>query len=178
MAWRRTCRCFWTVVAFVIVVAVIGLVFIYSGIYNVAASHQESAFGEWLFGTTADYSIKRHAKNIAAPALDDLAMIERGLANYRMCAGCHGAPGVERGDRAQAMNPEPPPLVDEVEEWKPNELFWITKNGIKMTGMMSWQGALPDEKIWDTVAFLKTLPSVSAEDYKARVDKLPPMPRR
>ncbi len=174
----RAWRCIGAIVALIVVAGILGVAFIYSGIYNVAANHPDSALAEWVFSTTADNSIKRHAKNTEIPALTDSAMVEKGLANYRMCAGCHGAPGVDRGERAMAMNPQPPELVEEAAEWKANELFWITRNGIRMTGMMAWNGALSDQDIWATVAFMKTLPTLEPEDYKARVDKLPAMPRR
>ncbi|MEO6779519.1 MAG: cytochrome c, partial [Bradyrhizobium sp.] len=50
------------------------------------------------------------------------------------------------------------------------ELFWVIKNGIKMTAMPS-MGAenppVPDKKIWAVVAFLQKLSSVSDENFKA-----------
>ena len=47
-------------------------------------------------------------------------------------------------------------------------MFWVVKNGIKMTGMPSF-GAIgvPDAEIWSIVAFLKKLPTVSDADFKA-----------
>jgi hypothetical protein len=44
----------------------------------------------------------------------------------------------------------------------------VVKNGIHMTGMPSFGLAeVPDQEIWTIVAFLKKLPSVSEEDFKA-----------
>ena len=44
----------------------------------------------------------------------------------------------------------------------------MVKNGIKMTGMPSFgKIEVPDPEIWSMVAFLKKLPSVSEDDYKA-----------
>jgi len=51
----------------------------------------------------------------------------------------------------------------------PQELFWIIKNGIKMTGMPSFAASdppVPDQEIWTMVAFRKELSSVSDEDFK------------
>ena len=44
----------------------------------------------------------------------------------------------------------------------------MIKNGIDMTGMPSF-GAIevPAQEIWSIAAFVKKLPSVSEEDYKA-----------
>ena len=176
MAWRQSCRCFWAIFVFVVVAGILGVLFIYSGIYNVGASYEDSAVAEWVLETTAKYSVARHAKGIEAPPLDDPMMIAMGLGHYReMCAGCHGAPGKERGPGAMAMNPQPPELAHEVEEWKPNELFWITKNGIRMSGMMAWGKNHSDEDLWTIIAFLQTLPGMTAEEYKAMSEKASPM---
>ena len=51
---------------------------------------------------------------------------------------------------------------------EPRELFWVVKNGIKMTGMPSFGATgVPDPEIWQIVAFLKKLPTVSDADFKA-----------
>ena len=47
------------------------------------------------------------------------------------------------------------------------ELFWVIRNGVKMTGMPSFALAgASDEQIWTIVAFIKKLPSISDEDDK------------
>src|ERR1039457_7277863 len=82
-----------------------------------------------------------------------------------------------RGDYASAepakfsegLNP-PPNLKKVVNDLQPEELFWIIKNGIKMTGMPSFGAEKPpltNLAIWSIVAFLKKLPNVSDEDFKA-----------
>jgi len=54
-----------------------------------------------------------------------------------------------------------------VADLQPRELFWVVKNGIKMTGMPSFGSiGVPDAEIWSIVAFLKKLPTVSEADFK------------
>ena len=48
------------------------------------------------------------------------------------------------------------------------ELFWITKHGIKMSGMPGWADH-SDEELWATVAFLRKLPAMTPEDYATLV---------
>ena len=36
---------------------------------------------------------------------------------------------------SKGMNPQPPLLADAAKQWRTNQLFWIIKNGVKMTGM-------------------------------------------
>ena len=66
------------------------------------------------------------------------------------------------------MNPDPPDLKNIAHERQPAELFWVIKNGIKMTAMPSF-GAIgvDDKEIWSIVAFVRRLPNVSDADYKA-----------
>ena len=53
------------------------------------------------------------------------------------------------------MEPSPPYLLDAPRRFTPQELFWITQNGIKMTGMPAWGGKMSDEKIWSVVGWLE-----------------------
>jgi len=51
---------------------------------------------------------------------------------------------------------------------EPGEIFRVVKNGINMTGMPSF-GLIKteDNKMWAIAAFVKKLPTVSPDDYKA-----------
>jgi mono/diheme cytochrome c family protein len=66
-------------------------------------------------------------------------MVRNGFDHYEdMCAGCHGGPGIERSEIGKGLNPPAPNLADAVPAWSPRQLFWIVKNGLKMTGMPSF----------------------------------------
>src|ERR1035437_3946373 len=57
-----------------------------------------------------------------------------------------------------------------INDLQPEQLFWVIKNDIKMTGMPSFGAEKPplaDHVIWSIAAFLKKLPNVSDEDFKA-----------
>lgn len=151
-----------------IVVVVAGLALIYSGVPNVAAINKEKPLMQWVLNTTMEQSVKRHAKGITTPSLKDSTLIKNGFRKYdQMCASCHGAPGVSRREMAKGLNPEPPSLVTVLDEWKPAELFWIIKNGIKMTGMPAYGVTQTDKDLWSIVAFMRTLEDVTPEQYLA-----------
>ena len=153
-------------VILVLILIIAGLiVFIYSGNYNIAATEPHSLLAEWVFNTTKKYSVKKHSENIERPKLNDDSLIKSGFDHYdNMCVGCHGGPGSKA---AGGFNPSPPDLAEEAEELSAVELFWITKNGIKMTGMPAFGLSHSDQEIWSIVAFLKQLPDITADDYKA-----------
>jgi len=143
-----------------------GLAFIYSGVFDVAASTPHWPITSWVFDTVRTRSIKARASGIEAPPeLHDPAKVLVGFEHYAAhCAVCHGAPGVPKGDIGRSLYPPPRDLAKSVQPYSPAELFWIVKHGIKMTGMPSWSDH-SDEEIWATVGFLEQLPAMSEQEY-------------
>ena len=163
-------------VALIVLVGAIGVAFIYSGLYNVSARWRDSAPVAWVLSTTMDHSVHRHARGIKAPPLDDPTMIEAGLSHYREdCVMCHGAPGVKIGEVGRGLNPDPPEMTEAASDWRPSELFWITKNGIRMSGMPAWGVTHSDKDIWEVVAFARKLPGMKPAEYQAMIRKAGPM---
>ena len=148
--------------------AILTIGFAWSGLYDVSASSPHSGIVDWLLSTTSDASIKRHAKGIQVPDLGDDAMAMAGVNDFdAMCTGCHGAPGQEPEAIGQGLNPSAPDLAEAATELTPAELFWVTKHGIKMTGMPAWGATHDDDSLWPVVAFMTTLPDLDAESYQA-----------
>ena len=99
----------------------------------------------------------------------DAAAVQAGARAFREhgCINCHGAPGVKWAKFSEGLNPSPPDLKDVAKDTEPKELFWVIKNGIKMTGMPSFGAAgVSDKDIWTIVAFINKLPTVTAADFK------------
>jgi mono/diheme cytochrome c family protein len=140
-----------------------GAITLYAGFYDISATDQHLAPTYRLLDIGMRESVKRRADELEVPELNDR---ERGFAIYRdHCVQCHGAPGVAPQPFALGMTPTPANLAYTAAHWKPSELFWVTREGIKMTGMPAWKYRLSDEEIWATVAFLKRLPLLSPKDY-------------
>ena len=116
-------------------------------------------------------SIERHAKDIQVPNLSNDTLARAGVNDFNgMCAGCHGAPGQKPEAMGQGLSPPPPDLAESAAEMSPAELFWVTKNGIKMTGMPAWGATHDDDAIWPVVAFMTRLPDLNASQYQELVD--------
>jgi len=67
----------------------------------------------------------------------------------------------------QGLNPSAPDLADSAAHLSPAELFWVTKHGIKMTGMPAWGVTHDDDALWPVVALLARLPELDADSYQA-----------
>lgn len=149
---------------FLIILAGAGLfAYAWFGFYNVAVGTGHNPVTEWSLEMFRERSIEAHAAELNVP--DDLASearVQAGAGHYNdMCAGCHGFPGREP---ANVWEPAPPALYNHAEE--PAEAFWIIRNGIKMTAMPNHLDHSAAD-IWDIVAFLQVLPSLSPEQYQA-----------
>jgi cytochrome c553 len=148
--------------------ALLGFLFVWSGVYSIAASRGHWAVMEWFLTFAMRNSVKTHAYGIAAPNLDDADMIRLGAGHFHSgCAFCHGAPGTPIGPIARGMLPPPPDLARQMRPWRDRELFWIVKNGIKYTGMPAWAAQQRDDEAWALVAFLRRLPALDAQGYRA-----------
>jgi mono/diheme cytochrome c family protein len=157
------------------ILAVLGLLFILSGCYDVAASTPDNGLIEWVLRTTQARSVHRGYERlegqVRVPKLDDPQLIQTGLIHYHeMCATCHGAPGLKVSEIGQGLNPTPPELASQGGD-EPLETFWIVKHGIKMTGMPAFGVTHSDDEIWAIVAFVDRMPKLSPAEYQSLVQQ-------
>ncbi len=139
-----------------------------SGWYNVAATDPHFQVTHTLLEHGMHRSVRRHARNVAQPPPFDAARVGRGALLYRAyCVHCHGAPGIAQAEFGKSMQPLPGPLVDAARRWNQRELYWITRHGIKMSGMPGWEFQLPDDDLWSLVAFLENLPTLTPQAYRS-----------
>jgi mono/diheme cytochrome c family protein len=155
--------------AVIVLLIIGGLIYMYSGIFDISARVPHDPITLWAMNTVRDNSIKHNAdNNIKTPDLNDSDLVKMGFVHYReMCVGCHGGPGIERSEIGQGLYPKAPTLAKVANDWTPQQLFWITKNGLKMTGMPAFGPTHSDEMIWAIVAFTKKLPTITKEKYQA-----------
>ncbi len=139
---------------------------VYGGFYDVAATRQHLQPVHSVLEVALRQSVRRHAKNIEAPDLADPKLIVQGAQCYQQkCVQCHGGPGIAQGDIGKGMQPLPGPLIDAHHRWRPRELYWITRNGIKMSGMPAWEFRLSERDLWAVVAFVGVLPDLTPARY-------------
>lgn len=154
----------WLVIAVVAVFAVAA-----SGMIDVAANRKHSGLVGWFLETTREASVERQAASIEVPELNDPELQLAGINDFdAMCAGCHGGPGKERSSAGRGLNPIAPDLAKVAAERNAAEIYWATRNGIRMTGMPAWSASHDDQSLWPVVSFISTrLPDLDADGYAA-----------
>lgn len=149
-------------------------IFVYWGIYDIGADvpHSKLVFG--VLDELRDRSIMHHSRGIAVPAdLNDPKRIGAGAGLYNeMCTACHLGPGVERSELSQGLYPLAPELA-RGDDLTAAQQFWVIKHGVKLTAMPAWGKTHDDQLIWDMVAFIRQLPRMNAQQYRAAVASAP-----
>jgi len=159
--------------------AVLGAVgFVVTGAYDVAANVQHTQAVHSLLEFTMQRSVRRRAAHVVPPpGLDAAQTVARGAACFRVhCVQCHGGPGMAQAAIGRSMQPLPGPLVDAPARWTVAELYWITRNGIKMSGMPAWQQRLSDADLWALAAFMQRLPDFDVAAFAAATARAPVPP--
>lgn len=147
-------------------VAIGAAVFVVSGVYNIGADDHHTKLVLAIIEELRERSIAARSDSIAVPQLEDPSKVAAGAIWYStLCVGCHLAPGVTRSDLRKGLYPHPPNLAAE-DTRDSRRAFWTIKHGIKMSAMPAWGTTLNDVAIWDIVAFVRQMPTMTAETYQ------------
>jgi thiosulfate dehydrogenase len=157
---------FWIgVVLGVILVPAIIVLVVYSGVLPAAANSSAMRFEPLLanLGLGARIARQAPARDVSNVSTSDLVA---GADVYQKhCAVCHGLPGQQQGPVGAGMFPTAPRLFSPdgmVTDDSAGETYWKVKNGIRLSGMPSFEKVLSDDQMWQVTAVVK------------RADKLPP----
>lgn len=164
-----TIRITWARAAAAIVgLALAGLLFAWSGVFNIAASSGHWKITDWFLHWTMRNSVRTYAAVTAPddPKANEGLVSAAGLFKAS-CASCHGAPGVHPLPVMQAATPPAPDLSINAREWTDKQIFWILKHGVKYTGMPGWAAKDRDDEVRRMVAFVRLLPEMTPATYRS-----------
>jgi mono/diheme cytochrome c family protein len=136
-----------------------------------AADKHPSAAETALANVAKDVVIPLEAggKKNPLPETDDVVSQGRQVF-LQSCALCHGADGRGKTYLGRSMYP---PAMDlnspHVQHWSDADLFWIIQNGVRLTGMPSWQSGISDNDTWKLARFIHNLPRLAAASTPAPV---------
>ncbi len=149
-------------------VAVAGGIYFFGGFYSVSAANGGNTALEWAVRKVRMASVAQHGSAPAPPVwFDDSETVQAGAREFAEegCVHCHGAPGTKPSPMVRGMRPQPPELARAAQRLSNDELFWVVKNGIRMTGMPAF-GGMDNTEIWRVVAFVNRMSSITPMQYE------------
>jgi len=147
-----------------VLVPVVGGAVLLGGLYwaasqvTLSALEEPGRFESWVATRAKRWLVGRDARSARPAAPAGAQAVTIGEMRYRgLCAPCHGSDGRSPSDIGRGMYP---PAVDlgapAVQSWSDEELFWIIKHGLRLTGMPGFGRTLEDDEIGALVAYVRT----------------------
>lgn len=145
-----------------------GLLFAWSGLFQISASSGHWKITDWFLHWTMQNSVRTYSTfQTPDKVRDDTALISAAGHFRQSCATCHGAPGLAPSPEMQAATPPAPDLGTTVGHYDDAELFWIVQHGVKYTGMPAWPTLDRPDEVRRMVGFLRRLPGMTAQEFEA-----------
>ncbi len=123
--------------------------------------------------------VARQARHLAMPRAarnqrNPLPLTPELLAEARAhfadhCALCHGNDGRGRTEIGRNLYPKSPDMIAaETQSLSDGELFYVIKNGIRLTGMPAWGADTPqdDQASWQLVHFIRHLSKITEAEIR------------
>lgn len=162
-------RFFLGVLSGIVLCALLGLAYMKFGHLPVAVSDAAFPFERAITHTALDARIDRDTRGLQPAVAAGPETFAAGVPLYvQKCSYCHGLPG-KPSTMKDAEYPSAPQLFNKhrngvvgVSDDEPSETYWKIKNGIRLSGMPSYQKELSDTQMWQlaqTLANADKLPS-------------------
>jgi thiosulfate dehydrogenase len=149
-------------IIFTIVVGVIVVLCVVKfGLFNLRADATVPSIERTMAGGAMDTYVERHAPKVQNPvAVNDENLID-GVRLYKQhCAVCHGGPANPISQIGSSFYPHVPQFLRHAPDMPDNQNFFITKYGVRWTGMPGWGKVLSDEQIWKIMGFLSKMEKI------------------
>jgi len=121
-----------------------------------AVPNGPSQFERRLANRAVDEWVDDHAskqENPYQPTAENLAAGQKVYEDN--CAWCHGSLKQPASPMRTKFFPPVPALMARTPHDPDANFFYVTKYGIKLSGMPGWDGVLTDDEIWKAVLFVK-----------------------
>ena len=134
-----------------------------SGMAPVATADPPLPYEKKMAGKSKNAHMRRQTMP-PSPVPPDEPNLMAGAKVYKeQCASCHGLPGQPPPTISDGMYPHAPLLFKGkgVTDDPPGETHWQITNGIRLTGMPSFQHTLTDTQLWQVTQLLANADKIS-----------------
>ncbi len=161
-----------TLLALVLAIAILVGMVLQRG---VSARATPTAGEEMLARTLRHFAVPVSARKMRNPLPLTAASLSEGREHFAdHCAQCHANDGSGQSDIGRNLYPTPPDMrTERTQRLSDGELFYVIKNGVRMTGMPAWSDH-GDEDNWKLVLFIRHLPKITPQEIE-EMKKLNPI---
>lgn len=138
--------------------------------HGFSARDQPSAVEAFLAGRMRHWAVPANARKMTNPFVDSAEAVAAGRMHFAdHCALCHGNDGRGKTEIGQNLYPKAPDMWGkQTQSLSDGELFYIIKNGVRLTGMPAWGEDTPDDErgSWHLVSFIRHVPWITPKELE------------
>jgi mono/diheme cytochrome c family protein len=161
--------------ALLVLLGLVGLViaaaFVWIGSRGISARAEPGRVETAVARTMRRLAVPRRDRDRTNPVAVTSEVLKEGMAHYAdHCAACHANNGSGETAIGLGLYPRPPDMrLSATQSLSDGELFYISENGVRLTGMPAWGTGKPDqaEGTWHLVHFIRRLPKLSDDELEA-----------
>ncbi len=144
----------------VITIVIVGVIVYWICTRDISALPQPGPFESRMMTTVRDGYIHRAAvESLLTIPTNNASEVSKGQGLFGMaCTSCHGTDGRTPTNIGRSMYPRALDLgLPEVQKLSNRELFWVIKNGIRLSGMPGFGNVLSDDEIWQATYYVRSV---------------------
>jgi mono/diheme cytochrome c family protein len=149
-----------------LIAAVVGAGFLVQ--HGFSARQKPTAIEAFIARSLRRLSVPSSQRNAKNPVPLTSKVLAQGRAHFAdHCATCHGNDGRGKTTIGQNLYPKVPDMwAKETQLLSDGEIFYIIKNGVRLTGMAAWGEDSPEGDLenWHLVHFIRHVPKITVED--------------
>jgi mono/diheme cytochrome c family protein len=162
----------------VIFLMLVGIAVIMTIRRGVSAQAEPTATEAMIATTMRHFAIPPSARGMRNPVPLTATALSEGRDHFAdHCASCHGNDGSGKTDIGLSLYPKAPDMrTPNTQKLTDGELFYIIRNGVRLTGMPAWSGSHSEADDWKLVHFIRHLPRLTTEeiDQMKRMNPISP----
>lgn len=158
------------VLVIVVVIIIVAAAVVVSTVrHGMSARSAPTATEAAIARTMRHFAIPSGARSMRNPIPLTPAVLAEARAHFAdHCAECHANDGSGRSEVGQNLYPKAPDMrSDDTQKLSDGELFYIIKNGVRLTGMPAWGTDADDPDTWKLVHFIRHLPHMTKGEIES-----------
>lgn len=131
--------------------------------HGISARTPSTATERILARTARHFAVPISARNMPNPVALSPGVVAEGRGHFAdHCASCHANDGSGKTEIGESLYPKAPDMRGaDTQRLTDGEIFYIIKNGVRLTGMPAWGDEHDDADNWKLVHFIRHLPNIT-----------------